>query len=69
MVLHWGVVGDVGAVYREDTWEYTLNTLHTVNVEFFALYIFSRFSHFSNIRENIYNLKIYFCIPHRGNKI
>ena len=49
-------------VYHEYLYAYT------VNVEIFALYIFSGFSSFSIIRENIYNLKINFIIPHRGNK-
>ena len=31
---------------------------NTVNVEIFALYIFSLNSHFLNIRENIYTVKI-----------
>ena len=47
---------------------YYLNT-NTVNVEIFALYIFSRFSRLSNMGENIYNLKITFFIPHTSNKI
>ena len=40
-----------------------------VNVEMFALYIFSRYSRFSNIRENIYNLKFSYIMPHRTNII
>ena len=35
----------------------------------FALYIFLRYLHFLNIRENIYNLKITYIMPHRGNNI
>ena len=40
-----------------------------MNVEIFALYIFSRFSRLSNMRENIYNVKLTFIIPHTSNKI
>ena len=40
-----------------------------MNVEIFARYIFSHYSGFSNIRENIYNLKITCIMPHRGNNI
>ena len=38
---------------------------HTVYVDIFALYIFSRYSLFSNIREDICNLKITCIMPHR----
>ena len=41
----------------------------TVNVEILALYVFLRFSRLSNMRENIYNLKTTFIIPHTSNKI
>ena len=47
----------------------TIKKLATVNVEIFALYILSRYSRFSNIRENMYNLKITYIIPHRGINI
>ena len=40
-----------------------------MNVHIFALYIFSRYSCFSNIRENLYNSKITCIVPHRGNNI
>ena len=36
---------------------------YTVNVDIFALYIFSRNSRFLNIRENMYTSKITFMIP------
>ena len=39
--------------------------LYTVNGEIFALYTFSRFSRFSNIDENIYNLNITYIMPYR----
>ena len=48
---------------------YIITYLYTVNVEIFALYIFSRYSRFSSIRENIYNLKTSYIMPHRGNII
>ena len=35
----------------------------------FAVYIFSHFSRLSNIRQNMYNVKIYFTMPHRANNI
>ena len=38
---------------------------HTVYVDIFALYIFSPYSRFSNIREDIYNLEITCIMPHR----
>ena len=38
-------------------------SLNTLNVDIFALYIFSRYSRFINIRENIYIVKITFVIP------
>ena len=44
-------------------------SLHTVKVDIFALYIFSRYSRFSNIRENMYIVKINVKLPHRGNNI
>ena len=44
-----------------------IRTCHTVNVEISVLYIFLCYSRFSNIRENMYNLKITFIMPHRGN--
>ena len=37
----------------------TANKVHTEKVEIFALYIFSRYSHFSNIWENIFYHAIY----------
>ena len=43
--------------------------LPTVYVEIFALYIFSRYSRFSNIRRNIYNLQISYIMPHGENII
>ena len=42
---------------------------YTVNVDIFALYIFLRYSRFSNFRENIYNLKTSYIMPHRSNII
>ena len=36
--------------------------MYTVNVDIFALYIFSRNSRFLNIRENMYTSKITFII-------
>ena len=36
---------------------------NTVNVDIFALYIFSRYSRFSKIDENIYNLKTTCIMP------
>ena len=41
----------------------------TVNVDIFALYIFSRYSRLSNIRENMYIVKITYIMPHRGKNI
>ena len=40
-----------------------------MNVDIFALYIFSRYSRLSNICENIYIVKITFIMPHRGSNI
>ena len=40
----------------------TCQHTYTVNVDIFALYIFSLNSRFSNIRENIYTMKISFII-------
>ena len=41
-----------------------------MNVEIFTPYVFLRYSHFSNICENIYNLKITCIMPHYyGNNI
>ena len=40
-----------------------------MNVDIFALYIFSRNSRLSNVRENIYIVKITFILLHRGNSI
>ena len=45
-----------------------INT-HTVNVDIFALYIFSRHSRLSNVRENMYIVKITFLMLHRGNNV
>ena len=42
---------------------------NTVNVDIFALYIFSRYSCLSNIRENMYIVKINFIVPHIGKHI
>ena len=42
---------------------------YTVNVDIFALYIFSRYSRLLNVRENIYIVKITFIMLHRGNNI
>ena len=39
----------------------------TVNVYIFALYIFSRYSCLSNVRQNIYIVKITFIMLQRGN--
>ena len=41
------------------------STMHTVNVEIFALYIFPLNSRFLNIRENIYTVKITIRIAQR----
>ena len=40
-----------------------------MNVEIFALYIFSRYSRFSNIRENTYNLNKILVLCHRDINI
>ena len=40
-----------------------------MNVDIFALYIFSRHMRFSNIRENMYTVKITFHMLSRGNAI
>ena len=40
-----------------------------MNVDIFALYIFSPYSRLTNIRENIYIVKITFIMPHRGSNI
>ena len=37
----------------------------TVNVEIFGLYIFSRYSRFVNIYENMHNLKITCVMPQK----
>ena len=42
---------------------------HTVNVDMFALFIFSRYSRLSNIRENMHIVKTTFIRPHRGKNI
>ena len=42
---------------------------NTENVDIFTLFIFLRYSCLSNIRENIYIMKITFIIPHRGSNI
>ena len=41
--------------------------IYTVNVHIFPLYIFLRYSRLSNVRENIYIVKITFIMLHRGN--
>ena len=41
----------------------------TVNVDIFALYIFSRYSRLLNVHENIYIVKKTFIMLHRGNNI
>ena len=43
-----------------------MHKTYTVNVDIFALYIFSRLS---NVHENIYIVKITFIMLHRGNSI
>ena len=43
--------------------------LDTVNVDIFALYIFSRYSRLSNVRENVYKVKITCIMLHRGKHI
>ena len=43
--------------------------MDTVNVEIFTLYIFSRYSCFSNIRENMNKLKITCIMPYRASNI
>ena len=40
-----------------------------MNVDIFTLYIFSRYTRLSNIRENIYIVKITFTLSHRGSNI
>ena len=45
------------------------NRPNTVNVDSFALYIFSHHLCLSNIRENIYIVKITFIMPHRSSNI
>ena len=47
----------------------TLCLTNTVNVDIFALYIFSRNSRLSNIRENMYIVKITCIMAHRGKNI
>ena len=41
------------------------DVLHAVNIDIFALYIFSHYSHLSHIRENMNNVKISFTMPYR----
>ena len=41
----------------------------TVNVEISALYIFLRYSHFRNIRENMCIVKITFIMPYIDNNL
>ena len=41
--------------------------MNTVNVDIFALYIFSRHSRLSNVRKNMYIVKITFIMLHREN--
>ena len=41
----------------------------TVNVDIFALYIFSRYSRLSNVRGDMYIVKITYIILHRGNNM
>ena len=43
--------------------------IYTVNVDIFALYIFSRYSRLSNVRENMYIVKITYIMLHRGNNM
>ena len=43
--------------------------MDTVNVDIFVLFIFLRYSPFSNICENMYNLKITYIMAHKGNNI
>ena len=59
----------LGKCLREVEYIFIYIFIFTVNVDIFALYIFLRFSRFSNIRENIYNLKITCIMPNRGNYI
>ena len=40
-----------------------------MNLDIFALYIFSRYSRLSNIRENMYIVKITVIMQHRGKNI
>ena len=40
-----------------------------MNIDIFALYIFSRYSRLLNVGENIYIVKITFIMLHRGNNI
>ena len=47
---------------------YIFSIYHTtVNVDIFVWYIFSRYSRFKNVRENMCNVKITFIMPFRGN--
>ena len=41
----------------------------TVNVQFFALYIFSRYSRFRSVRENMYIVKSSFIMPDIDNNL
>ena len=40
-----------------------------VNVEIFVLYIFSRYSRFRNIRENMFIVKITYIMPYIDNNL
>ena len=46
---------------------FVIHTRHTVNVDIFALYIFSLNSRFLNYRENMYTSKITFVKAYRAN--
>ena len=48
---------------KESADYFSIMRLDTVNVKSFALYLFSRYLRFSNICENIYNLKITSIMP------
>ena len=50
---------------EKQTQDTSLST--TVNVDIFALYIFSRNSRFLNVRKNMYTSKITFVIAYRAN--
>ena len=40
-----------------------------MNIDIFALYIFSRYLRFLNVRVNMFNVKITFIMPFRGTNL